>query len=363
MHTVFSHIIQKRFSRVNEDVATDALAYLLDSSGPAREGMNKLLHGIDPDLPTLRFRTQQSEGSIRPDMWGYADGDPYVFVENKFWAGLTDNQPVAYLEKLASYDPSTVLLVVAPADRENTLWRELNRRLKNADIQVAETPCTAGVARSAKTSLGPTIALTSWTKVLTTLEHESVDDPRARGDLNQLRALCDAADTEAFAPVSNEVLTDQRIPAFILQLNSIVQQAVDSAVASQAVSVDGLRASSSGERFGRYLSMPRTHGAGAMLGVHLDLWKAHGTTPLWLGFSQGEFGRADEVDRLIEPWATKNDILTVAHDQEFAIALDIPTGEEKEGVVRALVDRLEGIATVLEALPPKVVANTNGADQ
>jgi hypothetical protein len=27
MQTVFSHIIQKRFSRVNEDVATDALAY------------------------------------------------------------------------------------------------------------------------------------------------------------------------------------------------------------------------------------------------------------------------------------------------------------------------------------------------
>ncbi len=31
MHTVFSHIIQKRFSQVNEDMATDALAYVLES--------------------------------------------------------------------------------------------------------------------------------------------------------------------------------------------------------------------------------------------------------------------------------------------------------------------------------------------
>ncbi len=31
MSTVFSHIIQKRFSGVNEDVATDALAYILAS--------------------------------------------------------------------------------------------------------------------------------------------------------------------------------------------------------------------------------------------------------------------------------------------------------------------------------------------
>ncbi len=28
MQTVFSHVIQKRFSQVNEDVATDALAFI-----------------------------------------------------------------------------------------------------------------------------------------------------------------------------------------------------------------------------------------------------------------------------------------------------------------------------------------------
>jgi hypothetical protein len=57
MRTVFSHIIQKRFSAVSEDVATDALAYVLESSDAARRGMTKLLRGIIPDLPPLQDST------------------------------------------------------------------------------------------------------------------------------------------------------------------------------------------------------------------------------------------------------------------------------------------------------------------
>ena len=66
MQTVFSHIVQKRFSQENEDVATDALAFILHSSESARNGMMKLLRGVAPNMPGLRFRTQQTEGSIAP---------------------------------------------------------------------------------------------------------------------------------------------------------------------------------------------------------------------------------------------------------------------------------------------------------
>jgi len=76
MDTVFSHIVQKRFSQVNEDVATDALAFILQSSESARNGLIKLLRGVVADMPELRFRTQQTEGSIRPDMWGFDGVNP-----------------------------------------------------------------------------------------------------------------------------------------------------------------------------------------------------------------------------------------------------------------------------------------------
>ena len=84
----------------------------------------KLLRGIEADLPDLHFRTQQTEGSIRPDMWGFDGLDPRVFVKNKFWAGLTDNQPVSYIEQLSAFTQPTVLLVVVPCrTRANHLAR------------------------------------------------------------------------------------------------------------------------------------------------------------------------------------------------------------------------------------------------
>lgn len=358
MQTVFSHIIQKRFSQVNEDVATDALSYVLKSSDAAKHGITKLLRGIIPDLPVLYFQTQQAEGDIRPDMWGFTDTEPRVFLENKFWAGLTENQPIIYLNKLASYTQPTVLLVVAPEAREETLWRELMRRLGNAGISANECEAPAGVAKLVVTQPGPILGLTSWTSVLSMLEHETVDDPKAKGDLVQLRALCDAADNEAFVPVSEVELSDQRTPAFILQLSSIVQATVDSAITENILSTVGVRPQASWERIGRYIWIPDQQKACGWFGIHFGLWKAHGTTPLWLIFANDAYGRAQEVYRLINPWATQNGILTTTSDQEVAIALDIPIREEKSVVIRSLVKNLREVAGGLGALPSKTLTTT-----
>lgn len=359
MQTVFSHIIQKRFSQVNEDVATDALAYILESSESARNGMMKLLRGIVPDLPELRFKTQQTEGTIRPDMWGFADNQPCVFVENKFWAGLTDNQPVSYLKQLAAYPQTTVLLVIAPAAREQTLWRELNHRLPAEGISTTARTAAAAVPCSVDTQLGPVLALTSWNNVLSVLERECADDPRARGDLIQLRALCDSADADAFAPVSRAEITDQRAPAFIIQLGAIVQATIDLAVTQKAFFIGGLRPQASWERIGRYVrvSADASGGAGAWFGIHFGLWKAHGTTPLWLIFDDSNFGRGHDVRPLIETWATQYGILTATSDRDIAIALEILEGEEKDAVIRSLVDDIKRVAAVLEGLPRQTRPN------
>lgn len=357
MRTVFSHIVQKRFSRMYEDVATDALAYVLESSDAARRGMMKLLRTIVPDLPALYFRTQLAEGAVRPDMWGFAETEPRVFVENKFWAGLTDSQPVAYLKQLAASSQPAVLLVVAPAAREYTLWRELSRRLRDAGIAVAARDAVSGITQAVDTELGPVLALSSWTDVLSVLEHEAVDEPGTRGDLVQLRSLCDVADNDAFAPVCNMELSDQRTPAFILQLGTLVQATVDLAVAENVLSVTRLRPQASWDRIGRYVWISEEWRAGAWLGIHFALWKLHGATPLWLFFSDEEFGRAQDVRRLIEPWADRNGVLTATSDRDFAVAIDIPVGEEKAEAVHAIVAQLKAIALPLCALPSRTATD------
>jgi hypothetical protein len=353
METIFSHIIQKRFSRVNEDVATDALAFILQSSDQARTGFLKLLRGVHPDLPDLRFRTQQSEGSIRPDMQGLDGPHARVFVENKFWAGLTENQPVSYLRQLSECAQPTILLVVVPAAREQTIWRQLSKRMQADGISQSDRTTPSGMAFCATTQLGPTLALTSWRTVLAALELEAASDARAMADVAQLRALCDAADSHAFIPVAAEDLTDQRTPAFILQMNTIVQDAVQLAVTNGVLDINGLRPQASWDRAGRYVKFANASGSGAWIGVHLGLWKQHGGTPLWLVFAHSDFGRGMEARRVLEPWASSKGAVACSDRDQFALGLEVVAKEEKDGVVRELAADLGSIAKALSALPPR----------
>ena len=56
------------------------------------------------------------------------------------------------------------------------------------------------------------LALTSWPHVLSALKLEAAEHARALADLAQLKALCEAADSESLVPVSPAELTNQRLP-------------------------------------------------------------------------------------------------------------------------------------------------------
>jgi hypothetical protein len=311
----------------------------------------KLLRGIAPDLPDLRFDTQQMQGSARPDMWGLDGATARVFIENKFWAGLTENQPVAYLRGLTKYPQPSVLLMVVPAERQEAVWRELVRRLSDAEISSIDRKAPTGVVRVSDTDLGPTLALTSWSKVLAAIEAELADEPTSMNDLLQLRALCDAADQDAFVPLSSTELTDQSIPALVLQLRTIVQHAIEVGITEGVLSIDGLGTTSGWERIGRYISFPSARGVGAWIGTNFLRWRQNGCTPIWLVFAPTEWGRAHEVRSLLEPWADREGIAHAMQDGRFAIGIDLATGEELDGVVRSLVGCLRVIAEELAPLP------------
>jgi hypothetical protein len=286
------------------------------------------------------------------DMWGYDEAEPRVFVENKFWAGLTENQPVSYLQQLAKYRQPTILLVVVPEAREQTLWREINRRLKEAGIlPIDQETAAGGLVLSISTEIGPIIAITTWTRLLSVLELEVADDPSTRSDLLQLRALCEAADNDAFVPISSAEVSDRRTPAFILQLTSIWQACVDLAVTENILTTRGLLPQASSERIGRYVRFGEK-GVVVWLGIHFVFWKKHGETPLWLLFPEDQIKRFPEVRPLLESWAAKEGILLTFQNDELAVGVDIALGEDKDQVVRYVVDCLKRIAGVLSVLKP-----------
>lgn len=342
---ILSYIIQKRFSSVTEDVATEALHFIVSTSEQARGGLMKLLRGIEEHLPELIFQTQRSESGARPDMWGYQGNEPRVFIENKFWAGLTDQQPVAYLRRLATKAQPSILLVVAPEVRRHTLWRELQRRLQEAEVGY-ERLSESGTL-TIRTELGPTLALTSWQRLLSSLSQEVADAPEIRSDLRQLRTLCDAADDQAFVPFSGEQITDQTTPAFILQLGQLTDAAVQAAVGSGLLDVSGLRPQASWERIGRYARFTGEGAPGFWIGAHLALWRQYGASPIWITFPKTDYGRGSDVKLALESWASKKSLVTQDYGGDYCMALDVATGEEIDQAVAFMAKILADIRVVL----------------
>src|SRR5580692_10765389 len=114
--SLFGHLALK-FGSHPENLATEALGYVLCRSADARRGFVASIAGtlIIADLD-LRFETQlASEEQGRPDLAGVDDGGIVrVLVEAKFWAGFTEHQPVHYLDILPA---GGVLVVICPAQR------------------------------------------------------------------------------------------------------------------------------------------------------------------------------------------------------------------------------------------------------
>jgi hypothetical protein len=367
MSTVLSHIVQKNLSHQYENTATEALVFMLRNKS-AHKALMKLLRGIAPDLPSLHFRTQAggTDGTC-PDIEGFDGTTPRVFMENKFWAGLTDNQPVGYLKRLAKHAQPSVLLVVVPEARIETMWRELLRRIGEVKDKATNRNTAKSSIRSIATKKGPVLALTSWDTLLLEIEKE-LKDESAKNDLSQLRALCHAVN-QPFVPMSKEQLTDQRSPALVLQLSAIVERAVKIACEKGILSIGSNKRSSlkpahTWGQIGRYLVFPKPGRAGAWLGTVFTLWRSHGSTPLWLIFSGEGWGCASKVQAVLEPWADRRGVPTVwrnydetlymqDNDFEFDIGIMLPTGEEEETVIASVVNQLKDISKVLSKVGHK----------
>ena len=177
-HTLLSFIAQ-RHSIGLEDVATDALFFILSHSAPARQALSDLLGYEGDPLPIAKAQpwAADAHGAV-PDLACLDDDDNLVaLIESKFWAPLTRNQPVTYWEGLPVDRPS-VLLFLAPEPRvdQGGLWDELVERLRNAchELEPAKrkgslitAPAKAGQRR---------LMLTTWQLLLDRMAQSAKDD-------------------------------------------------------------------------------------------------------------------------------------------------------------------------------------------
>lgn len=163
--TVLSHLAL-RFAEHPENLATEALGFILGRSHEARTALAALARQIGFDCPNdLVYQAQVSgDSGARPDLVGTgSDGLVRVVLEAKFWAGLTEAQPVTYLASLRV--TGGLLLFIAPAQRLDTLWTELLRRTTEAGHSGAPSVTPAPEQRQLRIN-DLILAVISWRALL-----------------------------------------------------------------------------------------------------------------------------------------------------------------------------------------------------
>ena len=330
--SVLAHVVSR--SLAPEPAATQALGYILRDAAALRAFVDQLPR-VGERFDPRRVETEVTVGEGRPDLVIYDRGDaPRVMVENKFWAGLTEAQPTAYLTELPTDDQGGALVFVVPEVRVQNIWAELMRRCAASGTPVDEVAATDSSVVATHLADNRLIAVTSWQSVLDRLA--AVAD--VRSDVQQLRALTDRMDAEAFLPIRPDELTDIGMVRRLINYADLVEPIVAELKRRGVADTTGLRPSHGYHATGRYLYMHDQ--LGLWLGVDLGLWRDSGTTPLWWVMSQNEWSGVDKAWADLEKWV---DDLWIAGPRK-CVPLRLRTGVERDAVVDDAADQMEVIA-------------------
>ena len=336
-----------RFSSHPENIATESLAYILGRSPAAKRSLLGYVQNLGlkiPDAVVFHPQTSGPDGSI-PDLVGTdPDGKDLVILEAKFWAGLTENQPVSYLNRLP-LDKPAALVFVAPALRITILWAELLLRCKEANIELGSERQVSSDMKCCTVRDHHVLALTSWQALLTQLLYSlnAEGDLPALSDVLQLQGLCDRMDDNAFLPLQSEELTSTTASRLI-QFFRLVDDVVDWAVRENLASVSGLRTSGSG---GAYVRPMMLCGYGCQLSVNPEHWAHRRSTPIWLSISDREWKLTQAVMEVLAPLEHEDPPRIIHSENLLLVPLRLPIGVERPVVVESLFAQVREIAGFL----------------
>lgn len=340
--TVLARLAWK-FSHQPETVATEALGHILSESEAARNALGGFLRTHGADIGSVsRVETEVigEEGEIPDLACRDQDSQERLLIELKFWAGLTDNQPVTYLKRLGKNKPSA-LLVVAPSLRIEPLWPELKRRVRQEmEVEPVEEE-TAREVRLAMVGTGRRLMLASWPVLLETLESRAraSRDVQAVEDIRQLVGLAELQDRDAFLPLRPEHL-DPEIARLIPNLRRLVRDVSERVLGTDWADGHGYAFAQAGGLY-RFMSLG---GCPVWFGLKYPLWSRFESSPLWVGFQQR--ARDQNVPRrLQERWGEKAPYSLSAED---VVPIYVPTGSEYHEVLDEVVKQLQRLAGLLQ---------------
>ena len=333
-----------------ENIVVAGLTHILRNSPVARNVLTDHAFAVSKDSPRVAwYRSQKSEDSTRPDIAGVDEhGVEIVLIEAKFWAGLTEQQPNGYLDRLSGTKRSSLCFIV-PESRRSSLWPEVLGRAAHHNSAIHYQDLDGFIARSEDDSI---LTMITWQGLLQAMSEATTiaGDLRTTHDIEQLSGLCDQLQDVGFVPFRSEDL-GPAVPRLVGQLVAIVREAIDKGVKEKRYDTSGFRAANSWDRYTRYF---RTKDIRLGLSVHHSLWNDYGFSPIWLQLQ----GQADENSKEFKLFMAERSRF-VAYESSIpprmitnadgspAFPISLPNGQDLEVVVSAVVDQIDGIVDLL----------------
>jgi len=315
--SLLSHIASNFISEY-ENVANSSVSYLLNKYASAREALKKILN--ISDIPTYYTTELSTQNNGRPDVTGKdINGNTSVIIEGKFWANLTDNQPVNYLKELKN---NGRLLFLAPDKRIESLKLDIKNRLENSDDR---------------------IAICSWDSFLNLIELENnkKHDSQLASDLMQLKELCGKMDEEGIAPLSMSDL-DSINGRLVYNFSNLIDECNSLIRKWNKADFKGMKTVGSKDGYSFYF---KAFNFSCRLGFSsYDWFSKNSHTPIWLYLQDGDWKKSEKIYHFLNNFDSKNSY----NDKDCSsYGITLKTGMDKSQIINHVVNKTKEVLEFL----------------
>lgn len=325
------------FTRIKgsqEDIASNGLSYILNSSEFARKTLKDFIFDkSNINIGEVNYLTQSVGGKLeRPDISGInTEGKEKLIIEAKFWASLTKNQPIEYLNRLYG---NSVLLFICPKLREAALFNELKFRLENDGLSIKT------YENKIQLDNNKCIIITNWTFLLNYIKNMLNDNNEKLlvSDIDQLIGFCEIIDNSSFLPISEIDLS----PSTAKRINSyydFCDKIFDKLLTIYNFDPTGGRATGLRYGYARYFFI-YNFGMGFVL--NMKFWEKHYNTPFWF-VKEGWNDQSVEFKNKINQIAIKLKLRTIEHEKILYFAIFPDTDEIEEILLNKITNILQNI--------------------
>ena len=326
----------------SEEIVTHTLGHILSSSEASRQALRDFLLARDVDIGEIKRVEAQNlgrRGGGTPDLVTYDEtGAERLLLEAKFWADLTSNQPVTYLQRLPKDKPSA-LVFVAPPVRLEDLWQELKGRVSAEDCFDPSNEKVEREIRWCDVEEHRKLILTSWRYLLDSIEAQA--SSAVAQTVNDIHQLQDMAELRGFDSPQRGPLTPE-FPRSLPLLYGLIDDTVERLIERSLAEIPGGAYRPAVHRAYSVRYMTFCGVKNSSFGIYFPDCKTYHHSPLW--FTLHDYGLSQEVvDALFkEPFR--------AHQNGTHLYIPVHLhGGQYEAVLESIVEQIGRIATLIES--------------